>query len=71
MIFYIVFCLVSSLGMSFLGTIAAKTIVNKQWLGKAGAAIVSIVLSSMIGVVFVVVAVFASLILAEVLATPR
>ena len=67
LIFYIVFCLMSSFLISFLGTIVAKTIVNKQWLGKAVAAIVSIILSSTIGVVFVVIAVFASLILAEFL----
>ena len=67
LIFYIVFCLVSSIVISFLGIIAAKTIVNKQWLGKVPAAIVSIILPSTIGVVLVVVAVFASLILAEFL----
>ena len=69
LIFYTVFCLVASLILSFLGTIAAKAIVNKQWLGKAAAAIVSIVLASTIGVVLVVVAVFASFILAEFLRT--
>ena len=67
LIFYIVFCFASSLLISFLGTIAAKTIVNKQWLGKAVAAIVSILLTSTVGVVFVVVAVFAGFILAEFL----
>ena len=67
LIFYIVFCLVSSLVISFLGSIAAKTIVNKQWLGKGVAAFVSIVLTSMVGVMFVVVAVFAGFILAEFL----
>jgi hypothetical protein len=67
LIFYIVFCLVSSLVISFLGTVAAKTIVKKQWLGKAVTAVVSILFTSMIGVVFVVVAVFASFILAEFL----
>ena len=71
LIFYIVFCLVSSLVISFLATIAAKTIVNKQWLGKAAAAIVSIVLTSMIGVTLVVVAVFAGFILAEFLRGAR
>ena len=67
LIFYVVFCLVSSLIISFVGTITAKIIVKKQWLGKAGATIVSIVLASIIGVGFVVVAVFLGFILAEFL----
>ncbi|HET8671689.1 MAG TPA: hypothetical protein VFM05_14010, partial [Candidatus Saccharimonadales bacterium] len=71
LIFYILFCLVGSLTLSFLGTLAAKTIVNKRWLGKPGAAIVSIVFTLIIGVVLVVVAVFLGFILAEFLRVAR
>ena len=71
LIFYIVFCLAGSVILSFLGTIAAKTIVNKGWLGKPGAAILSIVFTSIMGVVLVVVTVFLAFILAEFLRTTR
>ena len=71
LILYISFCLAGSLTLGFLGTLAAKTIVNKGWLGKPGAAILSIVLTSIIGVVLVVVAVFLGFILAEFLRVAR
>ena len=71
LIFYIVFCLAGSLIVSFLGTIAAKTIVNKGWLAKPGAAIVSIISMSIIGVVLVVAAISFGFILAEFLRVTR
>ena len=71
LIFYIVFCLAGSLVLGLLGTIAAKTIDNKGWVGKPGAAIISIVLTSIIGVVLVVVAVFLGFVLAEFLRATR
>lgn len=71
LIFYILFCLAGSLTLSFLGTLAAKTIVNKGWLGKPGAVILSIVVTSIIGVVMVVIAVFLGFIIAEFLRAAR
>lgn len=71
LIFYIVFCLAGSLSTSFLGTIAAKTVVKKGWLGKPGAAIISIVFTSIIGVLLVVVALFLGFIIAEFLRRTR
>ena len=67
LIFYIVFCVISSLALSFLGTLAAKAIVKKGWLGKPAAAIVSIVFASALGDVLLVLAVFLAFILAELL----
>ncbi len=63
LIFYIVVCVVSTLALSFLGTLAAKAIVKKGWLRKLWAAVVSIVLTSTVGVVLVVVGVFLAFIL--------
>ena len=71
LIFYIVFCLAGSLSISFLGTIAAKTVVKKGWLGKPGAAIISIVFTSIIGVLLVIVALFLGFIIAEFLRRTR
>jgi hypothetical protein len=63
LIFYIVSSLAGSLGLSLWSTLAAKTIVNKGWLGKAGAAIVSILFTSIAGIVFHIALVFLSFIL--------
>lgn len=67
LIFYIVFCVVSSLLLSFLGARAAGAFVQKGWLGKVWATVVSILLTSTIAIVVVVVAGFLAIILAEFL----
>ena len=65
LIFYTVFCLTSLVIVSFLGTLAAKTIVDKGWMNKIWAAVVSILSTSIAGGVLVLVAVFVGFALAE------
>ena len=65
LIFYIVSSLAGSLGLSLGATLAAKAIVNKGRLGKAGAAIVSILFTSIAGIVFIVALVFLSFVIAS------
>jgi hypothetical protein len=71
LIFYIVFCLTSLLILSFLGTLVAKTFVERGWMGKVWAAIVSILSTSIVSGVLVIVAVFVGFALAEYLRTNR
>lgn len=71
LIFYIVFCLTSLLILSFLGTLIAKAFVEKGWMNKAWAAIVSILSTSIVSGLLVIVAVFAGFALAEFLRTNR
>ncbi len=71
LIFYIVFCLTSLLILSFLGTLIAKAFVEKGWMNKAWAAIVSILSTSIVSGLLVIVAVFAGFALAEFLRTHR
>ena len=71
LIFYIVFCLTSLLIFSFLGTLIAKAFVEKGWMNKAWAAIVSILSTSIVSGLIVIVAVFAGFALAEFLRTNR
>jgi hypothetical protein len=71
LIFYVVFCLTSLLILSFLGTLIAKAFVEKGWMNKVWAAIVSILSTSIVSGVLVVVAVFVGFALAEFLTTKR
>ena len=71
LIFYIVFCLTSLLILSFVGTLVAKAFVEKGWMNKVWAAIVSILSTSIVSSVLVIVAVFVGFALAEFLRTNR
>lgn len=67
LILYIVCSLAGLIGLSFSATLVAKAIVNKGWLGQVGAAIASIMVTSIVAVVFVVVSVFLAVMLANVM----
>ena len=67
LIFYGIFCLLIVLVISAVGCLVAKSLLNRNWLGKVGASSVAVVSSSIVGVVLVGVAMFVALALAETL----
>ena len=71
LIFYIIFCLTSLIILSYLGTLVAKAFVDRGWMNKVWAAIVSVLSTSIISGLLVIVAVFAGFALAEFLRTHK
>ena len=71
LIFYIIFCLTSLIILSYLGTLVAKAFVEKGWMNKGWAAIVSIFSTSIVTGLLVIVAVFAGFALAAFLRANR
>ena len=71
LIFYIVFCLTSLMILSYLGTVVAKAFVERGWMNKLLASIVSILSTSIVSSLIVIGAVFAGFALAEFLRTQR
>jgi hypothetical protein len=71
LIFYVIFCLTSLIILSYLGTLVAKAFVEKGWMNRVWAAVVSILSTSIVSGLLVIVAVFAGFALAEFLRTHR
>ena len=67
LIFYIVFSLISIIGMSFIAGFAAKYFLDKNWMGKGIASMVGIITSSILGAVVVVGGMFVAFAVAETL----